>query len=331
MTAPAPLATGGYGTREVTAMLGIGAARLRALVRSGVVGTERGALGEPRFGFRDLVLLLAAQGLFAARIPIRRVERALARLAAQLPEPALLSRLRITAERGEIVVRDGERAWNPDSGQVVLDFEVAEVAELAAVAAGAAVVTAARPVSGAALSFAAAVERRRAAAAAEATPTAEAPGSGATDTDVDTDTDTDTERDIDADGWYAVGCELEAHDPVAAVDAYARALALAPAHADTHLNLGRLWHQTGNAVRAEHHYRLALAARPGDATAAFDLGVALDDQGRDTDAAAAYEAAIAVDAAHADAHYNLALARERLGDRQAALRHLKDYRRLLRG
>jgi tetratricopeptide (TPR) repeat protein len=135
----------------------------------------------------------------------------------------------------------------------------------------------------------------------------------------------------EAEEWYRVGCELEGGDPEQARAAYERALALAPAHADAHLNLGCLDHEGGRLASAESHYRAALAARPGDLTARFDLAVALEDQQRESEARDAYLACIAGDAACAEAHYNLARLAERAGDRPTALRHLLAYRRLSAG
>ncbi len=139
----------------------------------------------------------------------------------------------------------------------------------------------------------------------------------------------DLERERDAEGWYRLGCELEAGDPEHARTAYARALDLAPTHADTHLNLGCLDHEAGRLADAEVHYRAALAARAGDATARFDLAVALEDQQRVDEAREAYLACLADDPAYAEAHYNLARLCERAGDLTAALRHLMAYRRLV--
>jgi tetratricopeptide (TPR) repeat protein len=136
-------------------------------------------------------------------------------------------------------------------------------------------------------------------------------------------------RERDADHWYALGCEIEESDPARARGAYARAIALAPGHADAHLNLGCLDHQAGRLADAEAHYRAALAARPGDGTARFDLAVALEDQQRTGEARDAYLACLADDPACAEAHYNLARVCERAGDLAAALRHLMAYRRLV--
>lgn len=133
-----------------------------------------------------------------------------------------------------------------------------------------------------------------------------------------------------ADGWYALGAELEESDPEQARIAYRQALALDPGHADSHVNLGCLEHEAGRPQEAEQHYRAALATRPDDATAAFDLGVALEDLDRFAEACAAYERALASAPDCADAHYNLARLHERLGDPKGAIRHLRVYRSLVR-
>ena len=85
-----------------------------------------------RFSFQDLVLLRAAKGLMAARIPAAKIRGSLRRLKQQLPRGRALSELRITAEGHRVVARDGALAWNPDSGQLVLDFDVASLAARAA-------------------------------------------------------------------------------------------------------------------------------------------------------------------------------------------------------
>jgi tetratricopeptide (TPR) repeat protein len=133
----------------------------------------------------------------------------------------------------------------------------------------------------------------------------------------------------EAEAWYQLGCEVESTDAARARDAYARAVALDPAHADAHLNLGYLHHEAGRLPEAEAHYRAALAARASDATARFDLAVALEDQHRVDEAREAYRACLADDPAFAEAHYNLARLCERAGDVSAALRHLLAYRRLV--
>lgn len=274
----------GYSTRDVAALLGLSASRVRAYVRAGFLAPDRGPRGELRFTFQDLVLLRTAKGLVAARVPARRIRMALQKLRQQLPQGRSLSGVRISADGHHLVVRDGEEVWDPVSGQSLLDFEVAQLARDAAPLAAKAVAEA---------------SQRQGA------------------------------EELSAEGWYALGYELETTAPEAARDAYRRALALDPEQPDAHLNLGRLLHEAGELAAAEHHYRDALALRPGDATAAFNLGVALEDAGRLPEAVDAYALAISADPRSADAHYNLAGVYERLGEQQAALRHWKAYKRLL--
>ncbi|HEY3568532.1 MAG TPA: tetratricopeptide repeat protein [Thermoanaerobaculia bacterium] len=134
-----------------------------------------------------------------------------------------------------------------------------------------------------------------------------------------------------AEDWFERGSELEEISPEEAMAAYRRALETAPGLTDAHVNLGRLLHERGETAEAERHYRLALAARPEDETAAFNLGVALQDLGRLSEAAEAYEKALEIDPELADAHYNLSGLYERLGQPEAAFRHLRTYRTLIQG
>ncbi len=118
----------GYSTGDVAKLLGLSSAQVRAYARSGFLTPAKGPRGEFRFSFQDLVLLKAAKGLAAARIPSRRIRIALRKLKEQLPQGRPLSGLRIAADGERIVATDGETAWNPESGQLVLDFSVSELA-----------------------------------------------------------------------------------------------------------------------------------------------------------------------------------------------------------
>src|SRR5213593_2949618 len=122
----------GYTTEEVARLLRLSPAQIRSYTRAGFLSPARAVRGELRFSFQDLVLLRAAKGLMAARIPAAKIRGSLRRLKQQLPRGRALSELRITAEGHRVVARDGALAWNPDSGQLVLDFDVASLAERAA-------------------------------------------------------------------------------------------------------------------------------------------------------------------------------------------------------
>lgn len=119
----------GYTTREVAELLDLSSSQIRRLARSGFLEPARGRRGEYRFSFGDLVLLKTARELREARVPVRRIRTALRELREALPTGRPLSAVRISAEGGRVVVRDGDTVWNPESGQVQFDFAVSELAE----------------------------------------------------------------------------------------------------------------------------------------------------------------------------------------------------------
>jgi len=260
-----------YTVREVSAMLGLSAAQIRSFASKGFLQPERGPRGELRFGFHDLVILRTAGELAAANVPQRKVRRVLQRLREQLPAERSLTGVRIAADGDRVVVSDGAAVWNPESGQVLFDFSVDELADRTSV-----------------------IPR-------------------ATD---------------EVEELYDVACEVEMSSPAQAREVYERLLELDPDHVDAHVNLGRLLHEEGAPAAAEKHYRRALELDPDHEIAAFNLGVALEDVGRFKDAIDAYLRALELDPQNADGHFNLAGLYERRGEKAAALRHLKTYRRL---
>lgn len=113
----------GYSAREVATLLDISAEKVRGFVHARLVDPARAENGEYRFTFRDLVLLRTLKGLSEAQIAPRRVRRALGKLQQQLPSEHPVSGVAITAEADRIIARDGSSRWNPESGQIVFDFE----------------------------------------------------------------------------------------------------------------------------------------------------------------------------------------------------------------
>ena len=109
-------------------MLGLSPSQIRAYATDGFLTPEEGPEGELRFGFHDLVILRTAGELASANIPPRKVRRVLERLRDQLPEGRSLTAVRIAADGDRVVVRDGETVWNPESGQSLFDFSVADIA-----------------------------------------------------------------------------------------------------------------------------------------------------------------------------------------------------------
>jgi tetratricopeptide (TPR) repeat protein len=116
-----------YGVRDIERLLGMPPATLRALVGAGFVKPATGARRALLFSFQDLIVLRAAQGLVAANIPRRRILKSLRELRRQLPESIPLSGLSIAAEGDRVVVREGAKRWQAESGQYLLGFGVEAV------------------------------------------------------------------------------------------------------------------------------------------------------------------------------------------------------------
>ena len=124
----------GYTTRDVAELTGLTPRQVRDYIRRGLLNPRRGARGEYRLGFQDMVLLRTARGLRDARVPPGRAYSALLRLRDSLGEAGSLTALRIVADGANVVVQEAEALWNAESGQGHLNFAVkdlaGEVAEL---------------------------------------------------------------------------------------------------------------------------------------------------------------------------------------------------------
>jgi len=252
----------GYGAREVAKMLGLSVSQVRAYVRAGFLEPTRGPRGQLLFSFQDLVLLRTAKGLLAARVSQRRIILALQKLREQLPEGRSLSGVRISAEGHHVVVRDGRDLWNPESGQALFDFELAELAREASTLP---LRTPARP----------------APPALAATPeTAESWFERGSDLEYD-------DVPEEAMAAYRRALELDASLPDAhlnlgrllhergetaeAESHYRQALAVRPDDATAAFNLGVALQDLGRLRDAARAYETALASEPGYADAHYNL------------------------------------------------------------
>lgn len=120
----------GYTTREVAEVLGLSTSRILAWTRRGLISPSRGPNGYV-FSFQDIVLLRTARELLDADVPSKRVSKALAALRDQLPAGRPLSAVTISALGDRVLVRDDDTVWEPDTGQLSMDFAVSEVADAA--------------------------------------------------------------------------------------------------------------------------------------------------------------------------------------------------------
>jgi len=266
----------GYSVAEVATLLGVTAARVRYFVRAGLLDPRRGARGEYRFTFQDLVLLRAAQGLLTAGVKLPRVRRALAKLPAQLPRGRSLSGVRITAEGGEIVVREGGKQWNPESGQRLLDFEVATLAAAAAPLAPRLVRQAIVREASAPDAALSADDWFHLGCELEATSLAEAAGVYRRALVLDPQ---------HQDALLNLGrLQHETGELREAEACYRRVLAISPGEPIAAYNLGVALEDRGRLPEAAEAYEAALAADPDNADACYNLAGVYERQGKNAEA-----------------------------------------------
>jgi tetratricopeptide (TPR) repeat protein len=280
-----------YGVSDVERMLNLSRSTIRGLISRGFVAPSRGPRREYRFSFQDLLVLRTARALVKAKVPPRRIGRSLTALRRQLPQSVPLSGLTICAVGNDVVVRKGANRWQAESGQYLLELDVSVAGESLRI-----VEIDTRP-SGPKADKKAGLNRTVS---------------------------------LDAQAWFDLGLAEEERDPGKAVEAYERSRELDPRHIGARINLGRLHHEAGRLEQAERLYREALRECEPDATLFFNFGVLLEDTRRHEEAIEAYQQAIGMDPDLADAHFNLARLYEALGRPQHAIRHLGEYRRLLK-
>jgi tetratricopeptide (TPR) repeat protein len=263
-----------YSTREVAELLGLSTARVRSLLRSGVVNPQRTPNGRATFTFQDLVLLRTAKGLIDAKVPARRIAKALQALAHQLPMDRPLSAVRVQIDGDRVIVRDNTSSWEPESKQTVLDFSIRELSDKVAPIARESVQRALRAASSADDLFQAALESEEIGASAEA----EAAYRNAIAADaahVAAHINLGRLRHVgkaldEAERLYRRALELEPNHPTArfnlgvvledsgktaeAIQEYLEAARIDPRVADVHFNLARLYQQTGDQQAALRHF-----------------------------------------------------------------------------
>ena len=90
-----------------------------------------------------------------------------------------------------------------------------------------------------------------------------------------------------------------------AIEAYKKAIAIKPDHAEAHNNMGNALRDQGKLEEAIEAYKKAIAYKPNHADAYNNMGATLQDQGKLEEAIEAYKKAIAIKPDQAEAYNNM--------------------------
>ena len=113
-----------YSVQDVERVLHLSRSSIRSLIDGGFVKPARGPRRELRFSFQDLIVLRAARALTLAKVSRQRITRSLKDLRKSLPDEMPLSGLSIAAVGDRVVVREGQKRYQVDDGQYLLELDV---------------------------------------------------------------------------------------------------------------------------------------------------------------------------------------------------------------
>jgi DNA-binding transcriptional MerR regulator len=126
-----PGARAHFDTAQAARIVGLPPGRLRRCVQAGLVAPQRDGRGRLRFDFVDLVLLRTTRALLEQHVPLPKIGRVLRSLRRQLGDRPL-TRLSVYKDGARVVAHDGDGRFEPESGQLLFDFDPRRVARQAA-------------------------------------------------------------------------------------------------------------------------------------------------------------------------------------------------------
>ncbi len=118
----------GYSTRDVAELLEFSQETIREIARAGVLDPDRTPGKQYRFNFQDIIILRTAKELLNAGVGRSQINKTLYQLKSRLPTSRTLSSLRITGDAGDVVIREDDQMYNPESGQIHFNFTIADLA-----------------------------------------------------------------------------------------------------------------------------------------------------------------------------------------------------------
>lgn len=250
---------------EIARLLGLTPARLRTLDRAGVAPPTGRRRGRRAYTFQDLIALRTAQTLLDRKVRLRDVTRALGVLKRSLPKVTRpLAELRIVSDGQRVVVRTQDGAFEPLTGQMLLDLEVKTLRDD--------VVRVLRPSAG----------RERARTAYELY-------LQASQLDEDPTTMDEAERlygkALELDPWLAIAytnlgnIKYRRQDVLRAEELYRKALEIDARQPEAQYNLGYVMLERGDPEAAIPLFHGALESDPKFADAYFNLAMAYEQVG----------------------------------------------------
>lgn len=250
---------------EVSRLFGVSAARLSTLDRNGVVSPGGRRRGKRAYTFTDLIALRTAQELLERRVRLRDVTRAIAALKKSLPSVSRpLVELKIASDGKRVVVYSGEGAFEPLTGQMLLDLQVSSLRDD--------VVRLLRPSAG----------RERARTAYELY-------LHASQLDEDPATMDEAEalyqQAVQLDPWLGIAytnlgnIRFRRHDVHQAESLYRKALGIDPKQPEAQYNLGYVMLERGDSEAAIPLFKGAIEADPKFSDAYFNLAMAFEQLG----------------------------------------------------
>ncbi|HET6610623.1 MAG TPA: tetratricopeptide repeat protein [Kofleriaceae bacterium] len=279
-----------YSVPDAARIFGLRPARLRYWLQSGFYTPSVRRGGQFFYTFRDLVSLKAAVGLLDAGVPLSRVRQSVAALRADLPEDsAPLTKLRVVSDGAGVVAIDGDAAYEPGTGQLVMAFAVESLAQKAAEVVKL--------------------------AATHAAPHA------VTDAEVTQPTPLRS-----AYQWFCEGnAALERGEMRYAEVSFRHAIELEPAMAAAHANLGAVHYRSGDSDSARAAFEAALERAPDLAEARYNLALVLAEAGDHDLAIAELRRVCQAAPDFADACFNLGALIARVGGKSQARAALSLY------
>lgn len=273
-----------YSVSEVARVFGLKPSRLRSWDRSGFIQPSARDGRRRYYTFQDLIGLRVAKGLLDEGVPFRQVRRSVEALRNSLPRVARpLAELRVVADGQTVLVKGAEGAFEPTTGQLVLDFEVRSLRD---------------DVVRVLKTHPAVTERRQAAYEHYLE------GCRLDEDDATMDRAEEAYRralELDPSLSNALtnlgNIRFRRGFAEEAEELYRKALAVDPSQPEAHYNLGFLYFESGEPELAADSFRQALAHDPAFADAHFNLAMAYEELGRYIDARPHWETYLQLDPA----------------------------------